>query len=235
MKKPLVGVVPLVDEGRESYWMLPGYFEGLRNAGALPVMLPLTAEKEELEQLVETMDGFLLTGGHDVDPALYGEKPLPQCGQPCTQRDEMESQLVKMALAKDKPMLGICRGIQFLNAVLGGTLYQDLPTQRPSELRHQQTPPYDQPIHSVDLVPGQPLAELLGTSELAVNSYHQQGEKDLAPGLEIMARAKDGLVEGIRVPDKKFVWAVQWHPEFSWKTQEASRKIFSAFVKAMEE
>lgn len=235
MKKPLVGVVPLVDEGRESYWMLPGYFEGLRNAGALPVMLPLTAEKEELEQLVETMDGFLLTGGHDVDPALYGEKPLPQCGQPCTQRDEMESQLVKMALAKDKPMLGICRGIQFLNAVLGGTLYQDLPTQRPSELRHQQTPPYDQPIHSVDLVPGQPLAELLGTSELAVNSYHHQGVKDLAPGLEIMARAKDGLVEGIRVPDKKFVWAVQWHPEFSWKTQEASRKIFSAFVKAMEE
>lgn len=234
MKKPLVGIVPLVDEERESLWMLPGYMEGLTQAGAIPVMLPLTEDQEDLARLVEELDGVLFSGGHDVDPALYGEGPLPQCGTPCTARDKMEKILVELALEQDKPVLGICRGIQFLNAALGGTLYQDIPTQRPSDLEHHQTPPYDRPVHRVQLKRESPLAKLLGTETLEVNSYHHQGIKTLAPGLEEMARAEDGLIEAVWMPGKRFVWGVQWHPEFSWKTQEASRKILKAFVRAAE-
>lgn len=234
MKKPLVGIVPLVDEDRESLWMLPGYMEGLTQAGAIPVMLPLTADREDLARLVEELDGVLLSGGHDVDPAVYGEKTLPQCGVPCTPRDEMEKILLELALEGDKPVLGICRGLQFLNAALGGTLYQDIPTQRPSQLEHHQTPPYDRPVHQVRLKQDGPLAELLDTEALEVNSYHHQGIKTLASGLEEMARAEDGLIEAVWMPGKRFVWGVQWHPEFSWKTQEASRRILKAFVRAAE-
>lgn len=234
MKKPLVGIVPLVDEERESLWMLPGYMEGLTQAGAIPVMLPLTADREDLARLIEELDGVLLSGGHDVDPAIYGEEPLPQCGVPCTPRDEMEKILLELALEQDMPVLGICRGIQFLNAALGGTLYQDIPTQRPSDLEHHQTPPYDQPIHRVELKQEGPLARLLEAEALEVNSYHHQGIKTLAPGLEEMARAEDGLIEAVWMPGKRFVWGVQWHPEFSWKTQEASRRILKAFVRAAE-
>lgn len=127
---------------------------------------------------------------------------------------------------------GICRGIQFFNACLGGTLYQDLPTEYPLEVAHVMRPPYDQTVHSVALLPGTPLAALLDRAELGVNSYHHQAIKALAPSLAEMARSEDGLVEAVYLPDKSFVWAVQWHPEFSFRTDENSRKIFSAFVAA---
>lgn len=145
MKQPLIGIVPLVDEARESYWMLPGYMQGVEQAGGVPVMLPLTDDAAALRQLADTCDGFLLTGGQDVFPALYGAAPTPQCGQTCPARDAMEARLLDLALAADKPVLGICRGIQFLNVHLGGTLYQDLPAEHPTAANHHQTPPYDVP------------------------------------------------------------------------------------------
>ena len=156
MKQPLIGIVPLVDEARESYWMLPGYMQGVEQAGGVPVMLPLTDDAAALRQLADTCDGFLLTGGQDVSPALYGAAPTPQCGETCPARDAMEARLLDLALAADKPVLGICRGIQFLNVHLGGTLYQDLPAEHPSAANHHQTPPYDAPVHSVTLTAGSP-------------------------------------------------------------------------------
>ena len=129
-------------------------------------------------------------------------------------------------------MLGICRGIQFLNAALGGTLWQDLPVQCPSPVDHHQTGAYDKPIHTVRLLPGTPLANLLQREVLPVNSYHHQAVRALAPGLAPMAVAPDGIVEAVYEPGRRFVWAVQWHPEFSWKADEASRRIFAAFVGA---
>ncbi|MCI8350715.1 MAG: gamma-glutamyl-gamma-aminobutyrate hydrolase family protein [Oscillospiraceae bacterium] len=233
MKKPLIGLVPLVDEGRESYWMLPGYMTGVEQAGGVPVMLPLTSDREALRRLAEGLDGFLLTGGHDVSPAVYGAPVSPLCGACCPGRDAMEGLLLRLALEKDKPVLGICRGIQFLNAALGGTLYQDLPAERPSEVVHHQEPPYDQPSHPVAPLPGTPLEKLMGAGALPVNSCHHQGLKDLAPGLSPMATAEDGLVEAVWMPGARFVWAVQWHPEFAFRT-EASRRIFGTFVAACE-
>lgn len=234
MKKPIIGVVPLADYERNSYWMLPGYFEGILEAGGLPVMLPLTADAACLDQLAAACDGFLFTGGQDVSPQLYGEARLPQCGECSPERDAMELGLLERALAADKPVLGICRGIQFLNAALGGTLYQDIPTQYATETEHHQTPPYERPVHTVTVQKWTPLHALLGVDTLAVNSYHHQAVKALSPQLAEMARASDGLIEGVYLPGKRFVWAVQWHPEFSYRTEESSRKLLRAFVQAAD-
>ncbi len=231
-KRPLIGLIPLYDEEKESLWMLPGYMDGIVEAGGTPLMLPLTQEDAMLAQLAALCDGFLLTGGHDVSPELYGEIPIKACGACCPARDAMEKKLFALALEKDKPVLGICRGIQFLNAALGGTLYQDLPQQKPSELEHHQKPPYDVPVHEVTIVEDTPLYELLGAEGLSVNSYHHQAVKELSPRLTAMAYAADGLVEAVYMKEKSFVWGVQWHPEFSYKTEESSRRILGKFVEA---
>ena len=229
--RPVIGVMPLMDFERESYWMLPGYFHGVEQAGGLPVMLPLSAEPALVDRALALCDGFLLTGGHDVDPALYGEEPLPGTDT-CPERDAMEARLIAGALATERPLFGICRGIQMLNVALGGTLYQDIPTQLPSELEHHMSAPYDRAVHEVRLVPGTPLYDLLGRDVLPVNSYHHQGVARVAPGLEVMASAPDGLVEAVRVPEARFVWAVQWHPEFMPVNDPPSAALFHAFVQA---
>ena len=142
-ERPIVGVIPLWDDEKESLWMLPGYMDGIREAGGIPLMLPLTENEEEIRQLTGMVDGILFTGGHDVSPEVYGEHPLNDGVICCHKRDEMESIVLRMALEEHKAVLGICRGIQFINAALGGKLYQDLPLQHFSETEHHQTPPYD--------------------------------------------------------------------------------------------
>ena len=151
MERAMIGVIPLYDFAKSSYWMLPGYLEGLMEAGGLPVVLPLTADGAMLTQIADQCSGFLFTGGQDVTPEIYGAAALPCCGERCPARDEMEQALLPLILERDKPLLGICRGIQILNAALGGTLYQDLPEQHPSEVTHRQAPPYDLPAHEVEL------------------------------------------------------------------------------------
>lgn len=232
MKKPLIGIVPLVDTERESYWMLPGYMKGIEEAGGIPFMLPLTQDNLLIRQLVEICDGILLTGGQDVSPEIYGEEKMPQCGEISIERDEMERVLLEEAIEKDKAVLGICRGIQFMNAILGGSLYQDLPIQKPSPLEHHQTPPYDKPVHEVIIEKNSPVYELLKVERLQVNSYHHQGVKKVSEKLKVMAKSTDGLVESVYMPGKKFIWATQWHPEFSYKIDESSRKIFECFIKS---
>ena len=229
--KPLVGVMPLWDDEKDSLWMLPGYLEGLQEAGATPVILSLTEDREEIEHLVDICDGILLTGGHDVDPSVYGEEALNGTVLCCKARDNMEILVLEDAMKKDKPILGICRGIQMINALLGGTLYQDLPTQHPSDIDHHQTPPYDVPVHDVFIKKDSPLYDCLGSDRISVNSYHHQAVKDVAPCLEVMAESEDGIVEALYKPFYRFLWAVQWHPEFSYKKDDNSRKIFKAFVR----
>lgn len=230
MKKPIIGVVPLVDIERQSYWMLPGYMKGIEQAGGIPVMLPLTSDAETLQQLAEEMDGFLFTGGHDISPNLYAQKTSPLCGKCCKERDEMEAVLFRMVYEQDKPLLGICRGIQYINVVMGGALYQDLPTEHPSDTEHHQAPPYDVPVHSVKIIKESPLYELLKTEKLMVNSYHHQAIRTLAPKVSAMAVSEDGLIEAVCVPKKKFIWGIQWHPELSYLVDENSKKIFSEFI-----
>ena len=232
--KPIIGLTPLWDDEKDSIWMLPGYMDGIIKAGGTPIMLPFLEDEGELIHLIGMCDGILLTGGHDVSPEVYGQESLPGLVAACRKRDDMEKVVLKEAIKTDKPLLGICRGIQFINATLGGTLYQDLPSQRPTDTEHHQQPPYDQPIHRVSILKDSPLYACLEREELAVNSYHHQAVKDLAPSLETMAVSEDGLVEAIYMPHHRFLWAVQWHPEFSFETDPASLKILEALIRATE-
>ncbi len=229
---PIIGVTPLWDEERDSIWMLPGYVEGIRQAGGVPLILPFTGDEEEIAGLADLCGGILFTGGQDVDPRIYGQEPLEGLNDCCGKRDALETVLLRAALEKDKAILGICRGIQLINAALGGTLYQDIPLQYPSELRHNQEAPYSLPVHRVEFPEDTPLRKLLGVGGMPVNSLHHQAVRKVAPGLEVMARASDGLVEGLYMPEKRFLWALQWHPEYSWQTDPNSLRIFEAFTAA---
>ena len=232
--RPVIGVIPLFDEEKDSIWMVPGYMDGIRSAGGLPLILPLKADEEMVAQVCGLCGGFLFTGGHDVDPALYGEEKGPFCGPQNGDRDVLEKAVFAYALEKDLPVFGICRGIQLINALCGGTLYQDIPREYEAEekVEHHMKPPYDLPCHRVEILPDTPLFHLLGRGELAVNSYHHQAVKELAPSLRPMAVSEDGLTEALYMPGKRFIQAVQWHPEFCFRTDEAARKLFESFVEA---
>ncbi len=238
--KKLVGVVPLWDDQKQSIWMLPGYLDGVYAAGATPVILPLDVSAEDALDVLLRCDGLLMTGGHDVNPALYEATSegatkadaIATC-ETCSRRDALEQALFAQAIEDDKPVLGICRGIQLINVLCGGTLWQDLPTQRPSELEHHGTPPYDRTVHYVDVLEGTPLAATVGAGRLGVNSYHHQAVREVGSELEVMATAEDGLVEAVWRPASRFCWGIQWHPEFSYRVDEPSRRIFSAFVSAL--
>ena len=143
----------------------------------------------------------------------------------------MEMHLIELVLQANKPLLGICRGLQILNTVLGGTLYQDLKTQTGTTLVHKMEKPYDRTVHEVTILPDTPMAELYGLGELAVNSRHHQGIKTLAPALRAQAVAPDGLIEAVYMPEYRFVQAVQWHPEHRWQAAE-SQSLLRSFVDA---
>lgn len=229
--RPVIGIVPLYDEEKDSYWMLPGYMKALEECLSIPVMLPLTEDKTELLYFIRTCDGLLLPGGQDVDPASYGEERLPACGPICPAKDRMEGILLDAAVRLDKPVLGICRGLQFLNAHTGGTLYQDLPTEHPG-LCHRMERPYDRGAHPVTVERKSPLYEIVGSTEYSVNSCHHQGIRDLSPLLYAAATAPDGLVEAAWMPGKHFILGVQWHPEWLYQKDPAAMRLFEAFVKA---
>ena len=227
-KSPLIGVMPLWDAARQSVWMLPDYLDGIKAAGGLPIVLPLDLSDEDANRIVETCNGFLFTGGQDVSPSLYGMKDATGTIVSSPERDQLESLLLSKVLEADKPILGICRGLQFINAFLGGTLWQDLPSQHPSEIVHRQGKPYGVPTHQVQL--SGDLQTLLGKDFLEVNTLHHQAVMYLGNGLIPMAVAPDGVIEAAQLMGKRFVWAVQWHPEYLFRTDKDSLAIFSHFV-----
>ena len=228
MKSPIIGVTPLWDAGRSSVWMLPDYLDGIRAAGGIPVVLPLEMSEKDADQIIETCDGFLFTGGQDVSPELYGEKGCPSVVS-SSERDKLERLLLAKALLTDKAILGICRGLQFINVFFGGTLWQDLPSQHPSEIVHRQGKPYGIPTHDIRL--NGDLRTLLGKEVIEVNTLHHQAIKDLSNDLTPMAVAPDDIIEAVQMAGKRFVWAVQWHPEYMFRTDPNSLTIFSWFVK----
>lgn len=205
------------------------YLNAIWKAGAVPVLLPIDGNKERALEMLEMVDGLLVSGGNDVSPEMYGSKEN-KCGTLDLNRDAMEKCLLEKALEKDMPVLGICRGVQLMNAALGGTLHQDLPSEGyPNHTivdfsRNTAT-------HTVEVKENTLLAEILGCGELGVNSFHHQAADQLADGLEEAAVSKEGIVESVYMPGKKFVLAVQWHPEMMYDS-EVHKKIFDAFVGA---
>jgi len=231
MKRPVIGITPNWDEVKERILMYPGYIQGLEEASAVPVILPMNVSESVLKQLADSFDGFLFSGGPDLHPKWYGQEKTDYCGEICEARDQMEAYIFREAvLNQNKPALGICRGIQLFNAFLGGSLYQDVPTELSKAITHRQVPPYDVPAHTVRILGESPLGKLVGKERLEVNSHHHQGINRIAEGLEVMALSDDGLVEAVYMPDRPYVWAVQWHPELMLK-DEAAKKLFASFVK----
>ena len=191
------------------------------STGALPVMIPSPAGdsvqgEPHFEDYAQWLDGLVLHGGADVWPGSYGETPIEDRWSGDRLRDEYEQALVKAFVAAGKPVFGVCRGLQLINVAFGGTLYQDIGTQRPESLVHRDADRYDHNFHQLEIVPGTRLQELLaGAQSCKINSIHHQGIKDLADGFVVEARCPDdGMIEAIRHTGPGYIAAVQWHPEF---------------------
>lgn len=228
--KPLVGLSPLYDDEKRGLWMRPGYLDVLYACGAIPLVLPFDSDAVDVDQMLSICSGLILTGGVDINPRLYGEEPMPECGDIQGIRDDLEYRLLDRALQRDMPVLGICRGSQLLNVFLGGTLFQDLPTQKSDSINHAMEPPFESLCHKVVLEPQQPLHRLLQEDVIPVNSIHHQAVKDVAPDLVPLARSLDGVIEGTWLPNRRFVWGIQWHPEWIWDVDARQKRIVQHFV-----
>lgn len=228
----LIGITPYRDDESKRLMLNRDYPDALRRAGAMPVILPWETDPKRLGTMLGRLDGLLLSGGEDIDPALYGEERLPLCGAFDLERDAMETALCRLALERDMPLLAICRGIQVLNVTLGGTLYQDVASQYGDTLRHSV---YDRPreqVHSVRVLPGTRLSSVIGAERIRVNSRHHQAVKTPGRGLTVCAEAEDGLTEGVEMPGRRFTVGVQWHPESLSDYAPEAHALFAAFAEA---
>lgn len=202
------------------------YIESLARAGAGMRWIELS-DPEQAVQDALTCDGLLLPGGGDMDPKFYGQARIPACGEPNLLRDAAEPLLLRAFLAADKPVLGICRGVQVMNAVLGGDLYQDI---KPFE--HLPHNDHWAKVHTVTVRRGTLLSRILGQDTVLVNSQHHQAVDRVAPGFTLAALSEDGIVEAIEKPDARFCLGVQWHPEWLSDADPAMQGLFDAFVNA---
>lgn len=234
MCKPLIGLTPSHDIHTNDISMRCTYLGAVKAAGGIPVVLPLEAEEADLKRLVSLFDGFLFTGGPDVHPFLFGEETHIHCGEVSAKRDSLEIALLHLVMEMKRPILGICRGIQLINIGLGGTIYQDIPSQFPHDfpVAHKQPFPYAVPSHHVSVVPGTRLADICHAKSIQVNSMHHQAVKDLAPGCIVSGTGPDGLIEAMEMADYPFFVGVQWHPEYLWSQDKAAANLFIQFIKA---
>lgn len=230
---PRIGIFPRYDFELTGLSISEGYTTGVLVSGGLPFVLPLTDNLCVLDRIVDVCDGFIIPGGQDIDPDFYGQKRDVRLHRVTRQRDEMEQALIPRILEAGKPILGICRGMQALNVATKGTLYQDIHRTHPaSTIRHAQRRPFTAPTHEVDVVPGSLLAQITESQRFGVNSLHHQCVCEPGRGMAVSARADDGVIEAIEMPDAAFVIGVQWHPELLWRTQPEARRLFEALVKA---
>ena len=234
--RPLIGIPTrtYVDGAITRFAVVSTYTRALELAGAAPIAIPLQLGEETLSTIYARLDGLLIAGGVDVHPSEFGEEVEPFCGEIDRERDVVELQLLRWAIQQDMPVFGICRGIQMLNVAAGGTLYQDIDAQVEHALPHEHVKgdPYNRLTHSVDIDPQSQLARAFGTMRLDVNSLHHQSVKQVAPDFHIVARAPDGIVEGIERLNGSFAVGVQFHPE--WLIDDDARmvELFKHFVDA---
>jgi putative glutamine amidotransferase len=241
---PIIGITATLKEDVDTVAERPlgrfvrtdlDYVEGVAGAGGAPVVLPPVGDERTAGAVIQSLDGLLLSGGSDLDPFYYGEERVPELGPTIPERDAFEMALVDLALSRGLPIFGICRGMQVLNVALGGTLYQDLPSQREGDvLKHRQATPKWQPTHEVEVEDGSYIAGVMGRDLVKVNSYHHQGIKGLAEGLVVTGRSSDGVIEVVEAEDLSQRWllGVQWHAEAMRGPQQ--ERLFEAHVSAAE-
>jgi putative glutamine amidotransferase len=220
-----------------SWVMNQRYFLAATMVGAVPWMIPLLDDDlMTLREIYERLDGLLIPGGVDINPAEYGEAVRPECGNLDPARDRVELQLARWAIEDGKPILGLCRGHQIINVALGGSMWQDLASQKPSFDKHDFFPTAgferDHLAHDVDVVAGSRLSQLLESTRVPVNSMHHQGIKTLGRDLVVSATADDGLIEAIEGTTDAFCIGVQWHPEVFEMADPHTRHLFGGFIRA---
>lgn len=231
MTKPLIGIGcdVLRQQGeRDRAFAYTTYTEAIRRAGAIPVIIP--PQPENAVEIVEQLDGILLAGGEDCDPAMYGESRHPSVEPMDARRQKNDFTLARAARDRGIPTLGICLGVQMMNVAAGGTLIQDIDTAMTTEIKHA-SDPSDRHRHDVMIENGTNLAKIIGERELNVNSSHHQAIRNVGDGLRVTAHAPDGIIEGLEDPAHPFYVGVQWHPEDMGEERSAS-VLFGAFVDA---
>ena len=235
---PLVGLPTLaIPPGPKPprYGINQSYVRALVASGCAPVMIPLLDDDERLRAIYERLDGIVLPGGADVAPQAYGEEPIRDLNVVEAPRDRTELMLARWAFADDLPLLGICRGQQVLNVALSGSLWQDLRHQGVTSVEHSDADGRARTalMHRVRLDPDSRLAQLIDETEIQVNSLHHQAIKTIAPQLRVTGKSDDGVIEAIESPERRFLIAVQWHPEeiddLPWV-----RRLFQGFARAAQ-
>ncbi|NLW74501.1 MAG: gamma-glutamyl-gamma-aminobutyrate hydrolase family protein [Clostridiales bacterium] len=224
-KRPLIAITPSYSS--EGYVkMKPTYLDAVWSAGGMPVFVAYTKNETKLDEYTALFDGFLFAGGVDIDPKYYGEDITSDEVEVCDARDGFELALFERVKKTEKPVLGICRGIQLINVGMGGSLHQHIGGHRQKEggtVRNQR----------INVHPDTPLAEISGgRTEMLVNSFHHQAVKEIAPGLRAAAYAEDGICECIYLPGHRFFIGVQWHPELYWHLDRDAAALFETFVRA---
>jgi putative glutamine amidotransferase len=231
-KKPRIGIPMRIEHETDRFYLSRHYSEAVEAAGGVPVHISLIPNSDYVDSVVDGSDGILLPGSDsDVDPLRYGQQPHPALGAVHTIKDETDLLVIEAAERRQIPVLAICFGMQVLNVSRGGTLIQDIRSQLPDAIKHQQGAPRDRPSHRVRLSESSKLASIAGTLDAVVNSHHHQAIESVGANLVATAWATDGVVEALEDPrPDRFVMAVQWHPELGWRDDELSRRLFKSFV-----
>lgn len=234
--RPVIGMTLDDEHARPGVHVLrDDYVRSVEQAEAIPLVIAPTRPRDA-GSILDRLDGLLLTGGIDVDPELFDQAPHPRLGRVDRGRDDLELALIREALERDLPILGICRGIQVLNVAAGGTLIQDIPSQIAGGERHNCPEPRSRRVHRILIDPGTRLHDSLGEANVSVNSFHHQAVDRLGDGLVTSARCdEDGVVEAIEMPRRRFVVGVQWHPETFWNSPDSFQPLFDAQAAACRE
>lgn len=230
--RPRIGITMRLELETDRFYLSRYYSEAVEAAGGLPVHIPLIPTADFIQQTVANIDGVLLPGSDsDVDPLRYGRDPHPHLGSVHPIKDETDLLVLREVEERALPLFAICFGLQILNVSRGGTLIQDVPSQWPNAIKHQQGAPRDRPSHNVRLLEDSLMGQLTQSDHAPVNSHHHQALETLGRELVATAWASDGLVEAVEDPrSDHFVVGVQWHPELGWERDELSRALFARFI-----
>lgn len=230
--RPRIGITMRIELATDRFYLARHYSEAVEAAGGLPVHIPLIPDSDFIKGIMDNLDGLLLPGSDsDVDPQRYGHEPHPQLGSVHPIKDETDLLALAEVETRRLPLFAICFGIQSLNVARGGTLIQDIGSQYPNAIKHEQGQPRERHSHRVRLLEDSVLGQMAKSENVPVNSHHHQAIETLGRELVATAWAPDGIVEAVEDPrSDRFVLGVQWHPEMGWEKDELSRALFNRFV-----